>query len=113
LAKVLDKGRVFPASSDMGDMSWLTPVSMLNTATWSTCAAAHSWGAVATGKTSIGHKGMMYAAKVMALSAAELILSPEKLTQARIEFEETLARTPYNCPIPDDVHPPQYKHPLR
>lgn len=108
-----DKGKVFPASSDMGDMSWYAPCSMLNTATWATRAAAHSWGAVATGKTSIGHKGMMYAAKVMALSAAELILSPEKLEQAQAEFNEALARTPYKCPIPDDVQPPQYMHPLR
>jgi aminobenzoyl-glutamate utilization protein B len=108
-----DKGRVFSASSDMGDMSWLTPVSMLNTATWATCAAAHSWGAVATGRTSIGHKGMMYAAKVMALSAIELIQSPQKLAQARAEFEDAIARTPYTCPIPDEVQPPQYKHPLR
>ena len=109
----VDKGRVFPASSDMGDMSWLTPVSMLHTATWTTCAPAHSWGAVATGKMSIGHKGMMYAAKVMALSAAELILSPEKLAQAREEFEAQIKRTPYTCPIPDEVQPPQYEHPLR
>jgi aminobenzoyl-glutamate utilization protein B len=109
----VDKGKVFPASSDMGDMSWLTPVSVLNCATWATRAAAHSWGAVATGSTSIGHKGMMYAAKVMAMAAAELIISPDKLTLARAEFEANVARTPYDCSIPDEVRPPQYEHPLR
>lgn len=108
-----DKGNVFPGSSDVGDMSWITPVSMLNTATWATCAAAHSWGAVATGKMSIGHKGMMYAAKVMALSAAELILHPEKLAEVRAEFEEAIERTPYTCPIPEEVPAPSFPHPLR
>ena len=56
---------------------------------------------------------MMYAAKVMALSAAELILSPEKLAQARAEFEAEIARTPYQCPIPDELAAPFYEHPLR
>ena len=108
-----DKGRTFPASSDVGDMSRVTPVSMLNSTTWTTGTAAHSWGAVATGRTSIGHKGMMYAAKVMAMAAAELVRSPEKLAAARAEFEAAVAENPYQCAIPDDVKPPRYEHPLR
>ena len=74
-----DKDYVSPGSSDMGDMSWYAPCSMLQTATWASRAAAHSWGVVATGRTSIGHKGMMYAAKVMAIAAAELVQSPNTL----------------------------------
>ena len=108
-----DQGYVSPGSSDMGDMSWYAPCSMLQTATWATRAAAHSWGVVATGRTSIGHKGMMYAAKVMALSAAELILSPHKLAQAQAEFRAVIQRTPYTCPIPADTPAPCYEHPLR
>ncbi len=108
-----DKDIVSPGSSDMGDMSWYAPCSMLQTATWASRAAAHSWGVVATGRTSIGHKGMMYAAKVMALAAAELILSPETLERAQEEFRAVIERTPYKCPIPDDVPAPSYEHPLR
>lgn len=108
-----DKGKVFPASSDMGDMSWFAPCSMLNTTTWASRVPGHSWGVVATGRMSIGHKGMMYAAKVMALSAAELILSPEKLESAKAEFDAALKETPYKCPIPDGVKPPHFEHPLR
>ena len=81
-----DKGDVWPGSSDIGDMSWYAPCSMLQTATWASRTAAHSWGVVATGRTSIGHKGMMYAAKVMALSAADLVLSPETLAAAQAQF---------------------------
>ncbi len=109
----VDKGYVSPGSSDMGDMSWYAPCSMLQTATWASRAAAHSWGVVATGRTSIGHKGMMYAAKVMALSAAELVLSSDLLQQAQSEFRAAIERTPYMCPIPDDIGPPRHEHPLR
>ena len=49
---------------------------------------------------------MMYAAKVMALSAAELIISPELLERAQAEFQAALERTPYVCPIPENVGPP-------
>ncbi len=108
-----DKDIVSPGSSDMGDMSWYAPCSMLQTATWASRAAAHSWAVVATGRTSIGHKGMMYAAKVMALAAAELILSPHKLERAQAEFRAVIERSPYHCPIPDDVQAPQHEHPLR
>lgn len=108
-----DKGFVSPGSSDMGDMSWHAPSSMLQTATWASRAAAHSWGVVASGRTSIGHKGMMYAAKVMALAAAELITSPQILERAQTEFRAVIERTPYKCPIPDDVPAPSHDHPLR
>ena len=108
-----DKGYVSPGSSDMGDMSWRAPCSMLQTATWASRAAAHSWGVVATGRTSIGHKGMMYAAKVMALSAAALITSPQILERAQAEFQAAIEHSPYVCPIPEDVDPPRHAHPLR
>ena len=108
-----DKGYVSPGSSDMGDMSWHAPCSMLQTATWASRAAAHSWAVVASGRNSIGHKGMMYAAKVMALAAAELVLSPEILERAQTEFRAVIDKTPYKCPIPDDVPAPRHEHPLR
>ena len=104
---------VSPGSTDMGDMSWYAPCSMLQTATWASRAAGHSWGVVATGRTSIGHKGMMYAAKVMALAAAELVMSPERLAEAQVEFQAALEQSPYTCPIPDDVPAPSHPHPLR
>ena len=109
----VDKGRIFPASTDVGDLSWKAPVSMLNTACWPLNAAAHSWGVVASGGMSIGHKGMMYAAKVMAQAALELYTNPATLQAVRAEFEAATSATPYISPIPDDKLPPQNKHPYR
>jgi aminobenzoyl-glutamate utilization protein B len=100
-------------STDVGDVSWITPLSMLRTACWATGAPGHSWGIVATGATSIGHKGMMHSAKVMAVAALDLYLDPERLRAARAELAAATNGTPYECPIPADVAPPIRPHPLR
>jgi aminobenzoyl-glutamate utilization protein B len=94
-------------------MSWKVPLSMLSTACWPTGAPGHSWGIVASGSMSIGHKGMMYAAKVMAISALDLYTKPEKLKEVRAEFEKETGKMAYYYPVPDHVNPPYIKHPLR
>jgi len=99
-------------STDVGDLSWITPVSMLGTACFATGAAGHSWGIVATGAMSIGHKGMMHAAKIMAVAAMDLYADPEHLAKARQEFEKTKDH-PYETPLPDHVKPPRYPNPAR
>lgn len=108
-----DADRVMTGSTDVGDVSWITPISMLRTTCWPHNVPGHSWGVVATGGMSIGHKGMMYAAKVMAASAVDLFADPGKLQKVRSEFEATIEKTPYVNPLPDDCFPPRNKHPLR
>jgi aminobenzoyl-glutamate utilization protein B len=109
----VDVGRVMKASSDVGDLSWRVPLSMLATTCWPLNAPAHSWGIVAAGGSTIGHKGMMYAAKVMSQAAIALYANPDRLRAVRQEFERATAAIPYVCPIPDDKQPPQLKHPYR
>ena len=75
-------------STDVGDVSWTVPTTGLNTATWVPGTAAHSWQAIAAGGTSIGHKGMMVAAKTLALTVQELMRSPELLRRAQDEFDQ-------------------------
>lgn len=108
-----DDGYVLPGSTDVGDLSWIAPLSMLNTTCWPLNVPAHSWGVVATGGMSIGHKGMMYAAKVMAATAVDLYQHPEKLKAVRDEFEAQIAKTPYQIPIPEECKAPYNPHPLR
>lgn len=74
-------------STDVGDVSYTTPTAGLGTATWAPGTAAHSWQAVAASGSSIGVKGATVAAKVLALTAAELFRSPDTLTAARAELE--------------------------
>jgi aminobenzoyl-glutamate utilization protein B len=75
-------------STDVGDVSWVVPNSGFSTATWVPGTPAHSWQAVAAGGTSIGHKGMLVAAKTMAMSVQDLFTQPELVRRARAEFAE-------------------------
>lgn len=73
-------------STDVGDVSWVVPTAGLTTATWVPGTAAHSWQAVAAGGTSIGYKGMMMAAKTLALSIIDVYSNPTLVDTAWKEF---------------------------
>jgi aminobenzoyl-glutamate utilization protein B len=98
--------RDYPASgsTDVGDVSWITPTAQCLTACYAFGTPAHSWQWVAQGKSSIAHKGMLLAAKTLAASAIELLQSPELLAAARAEFNERLDGKTYVCPIPHSVN---------
>lgn len=76
-------------STDVGDVSWLVPTVGFTTATWVPGTPAHSWQAVAAGGMSIGHKGMGLATRLLAKSAAQLILQPEVIAAAKAELLES------------------------
>lgn len=103
-----DEGKVITGSTDVGDLSWKTPLSMLCATSWTTASISHSWGVVACSGMSIGHKGMLHAAKTMALSAMDLLTNPEHIQRARAEFDQALAAHPYENPIPDGFKLPRY-----
>ena len=84
--KILD-GSGF-GSTDVGDVSWVVPTAGLSTATWVPGTAAHSWQAVAAGGTSIGNKGMMMAAKTMALSIIDVFSNPATIDAAWKELRK-------------------------
>lgn len=97
-------------STDVGDVSWVTPTVGLGTTTWVPGTPAHSWQAVAAGGMSIGHKGTLLAAETLAATAAELFQSPETIEAATAEFEE--ARGPgfgYTALIGDRAPPLDYR----
>jgi len=93
-------------STDVGDVSWAVPTVQARITTCAVGTPFHSWQLVAQGKAPIAHKGLTYAAKVMAETAGRLIERPDILSAAKAAHEAQLARTPYRCPIPDDVDPP-------
>jgi aminobenzoyl-glutamate utilization protein B len=89
------------ASTDLGDVSWNVPTVEVETATWVPGTPAHSWQAVASGGTGIGTKGMLVAAKAMALTAADLFADPRHLEAARADFERRRGATTYTPRIGD------------
>jgi len=84
--KPLTIGAAGTGSTDVGDVSWVVPTVQLSAATWVPGTAAHSWQAVAAGGTTIGYKGMMVAAKTMALTGADLFSSPATIDAAKAEL---------------------------
>ena len=93
-----------PGSTDVGDVSWLTPTSQIETVCWPAGVPGHSWQIVACGKSELAHKGMFLAAKVLAGTAVDLLSDGALLAQARAEFEERSAGG-YVCPIEQDAVP--------
>jgi aminobenzoyl-glutamate utilization protein B len=77
------------SSTDSGDVSWVTPLATLTTATWIPGTAPHSWQATAAGGMSIGLKGMVVAAKTLALAVAQLYSSPDLIAAAKAEFDKS------------------------
>jgi aminobenzoyl-glutamate utilization protein B len=75
-------------STDVGDVSWTAPTAGMSAATWVPGTAPHTWQAVAAGGMSIGMKGMMVAAKTLALTAADLFSDPGHIKAAKKEFQK-------------------------
>lgn len=80
------EGQGMGGSTDVGDVSWMAPTAGMSAATWVPGTYAHSWQAVAAGGTNIGRKGMMVAAKTIALTAVDIFKNPAITTQAQEEL---------------------------
>lgn len=93
-------------STDVGDVSWAVPTVQARVATCAVGTPFHTWQLTAQGKTPAAHKGMEHAAKIMADTAKALFERPDVLAAANAEHAAKMARTPYVCPMPDDVKPP-------
>ena len=94
-----------PGSSDVGDVSWICPVSQCGTSTWPVGTAAHSWQAVACGKSDFAHKGMLYAGQIIAATAIDVCNNPEIIETAWKQLKEKTGNHPYHCPIPPEITP--------
>jgi aminobenzoyl-glutamate utilization protein B len=80
-------GAVGSASTDLADVSWNVPTVQVVAATFVPGVPAHSWQATACAGGTIGVKGMIVAAKTMALTTWELFTDPIHVQKARAEFD--------------------------
>ena len=102
---IRDRGETMSGSTDVSDVSWNTPTAQFSTTCFPLATPGHSWAITSTGGMSIGHKGMIHAAKVLTIVCAELFEQPDLLSAAKAEFAEATAGRPYACPIPANVEP--------
>ena len=84
-----------PGGTDICDVSWYTPTVQCVVACYLKDTPGHSWQEVSQGCSSICMKGMLVAAKVMALTGIELCTNPEALCAVREEFSQKRAGRDY------------------
>ena len=92
-------------STDVGDVSWTIPTATAVLTTAPNGTPAHSWQWVATGKSTIAHKGMMAAGKVIAMTALDLLENPEIIRIAKEEHNRNLGGKPFVSAIPPEISP--------
>ena len=97
----LYKGEHFsPGSTDVGDVSWQTPTAQIDVVCFAAGSPGHSWQNVSIGKSSIAHKGLLQAGKVIAMTALDLLASPEIIEKAKNELQKRTGGV-FISPIPD------------
>ncbi len=101
----LEPGEPDGGSTDVADVSWIVPTLHLSVTTAPAEAPWHAWPVVATGGMSIGHEGMLYAARTLAASMVDLFSDPAARETIRGEFAEATRGFTYRGYIPDGPPP--------
>ncbi|RIV45976.1 amidohydrolase [Flagellimonas pelagia] len=91
-------------STDVGDVSWNVPNINLGVTVAPKDTPWHSWAVVACGGMSIGHKGMVHAAKAMGLTMFDLFKDPKLVTKVKEEYKTRKGDEKYKAMI--DGPPP-------
>ena len=94
-------------STDVGDISWHVPTGGLRTACFAADSPGHSWQNVAAIGSTIGEKGIAYAAKVLACTTLDLLEDPKALAAAKQDFAERMKDRKYVTLIPTGQKAPK------
>lgn len=92
-------------STDVGDVSWVVPTIRMGASTAPNGTPWHSWAVVASGGMSIGHKGMGYAAKALAMTMVDLFQNETLRTEIKAEFKQKKGDYVYKGIVPDGPPP--------
>ena len=88
------------ASTDAGDVTWVVPGCQLQVACYPAGTPYHTWQMTTMGKSSLAHKGMATAAKVLAMTALDFLTDEELTRQAWADFKEMMGDEKYTCLLP-------------
>ncbi len=108
VGRLSDRQRTFVGggSSDVGDVTLITPTATLRFPGQVPGAISHHWSSVACNFGSTAWKGLNAGAKVIAATAIDLMTQPEELQKIRDEFEAYSKDHPYKAFLPEDAKPP-------
>ncbi|GAB4139341.1 MAG: M20 family metallopeptidase [Planctomycetaceae bacterium] len=93
-------------STDVGDISWYVPTGGIRTSCLVANSPGHSWQNVSCIASPIGEKGILYASKVLAVSAIDLLGSPELIAAAKADWKQRMKNRKYTSLVPKGQKPP-------
>ncbi|SRR6266851_3645742 len=96
----------FGFSTDVGDVSWCTPTMGCGMPTVPLEVGLHTWAATACHGTSIGLKGAMHAAHVLAATGVDILTDADLRQAARADFERRTNGKPYISPLGPEMERP-------
>jgi len=102
----LAPGRQNSSSNDIGDITWVVPTGSVRFPSVVPGIQAHHWSAGITPAMSIGHKGAIAGAKVIAASVLDLLTSADLRAAAKKQFEQDTKETKYFSLLPEGAKPP-------
>ncbi|MFT3933238.1 MAG: amidohydrolase [Chitinophagaceae bacterium] len=92
-------------STDVGDVSYIVPEISLLAVTAPYKAPWHSWVVVACGGMSIGHKGMLFAAKSLSTTMVDLFENEKLRLEIKKEFDQRKGTEVWKAMLPDGPPP--------
>lgn len=103
--KMGSKEKIGGGSTDVGDVSWITPTLNMTAVCCPVMVNGHTWQGTSCYGTSFAAKGMIRAGEVLAATAYDLMTDKkEVLVKAKEEWEHDKNGQSY-VPIPDDMEP--------
>jgi aminobenzoyl-glutamate utilization protein B len=94
------------SSNDSGDVTWVVPSAGLSFPASVPGISYHNWQAAVTPTSTIAHKGMVSASKVLAGAMLDFLTKPELVQRSKAEFEEVTTEMKYFPVLPPDAKPP-------
>ena len=83
-------------STDVGDVSQIVPTIRMSATVAASGGPWHSWAVVACTGMSIGHKGMIYASKALAMTMADLYTNPKLVEAVKKDFKDNKVNETYD-----------------
>jgi aminobenzoyl-glutamate utilization protein B len=93
-------------STDVGDVSYQTPTGVFAWPTFPLNIGLHTWPVTACGGMSIGDKGALNTARVLAACGYDLMTDAELRAAARRDFQARRGDKPFVSPLPPDRETP-------
>ncbi len=100
-----ESGPVSGGSTDVAEVSWITPTAGFRITTAAAGVPWHSWATSACHGHPAGIKGAVVAAKVIAATGIDLLTNPKYILSAQAYFQEKTKGKKYVSPLPVDQRP--------